>query len=56
MRIDLKDPISVHPRMVEGKTLEEFKKAYKGTVPNDPLTPEERYKKVKAEIADAAKR
>ena len=49
-RIDLKDPISVSHILVEGKTLEEFKKLYKGMIPHDPLTPEDRYKKVKAEI------
>jgi len=36
--------------LVEGKTLEEFKKLYKGMIPGDPLAPEDRYKKVKAEI------
>jgi len=50
MRVDLKDPISVAHFLVEGKTLEEFKKLYKGMIPGDPLAPEDRYKKVKAEI------
>ncbi len=48
--------ISFNPDTVKDRTLDEFKKLHKSFCAVDYLSAEERYKQIKKEIADAAKK